>query len=80
MFFDDVARGARAVSDRELAQLEQRLSGVAVEIDNAKTAASGLGTVTRDAAEHYRALALAMLPSRCACDEALIESGMAQTD
>lgn len=81
VFFDDVARGARAVSDRELAQLEQRLSGVAVEIDNAKTAASGLGTVTRDAAEHYRALALAMLPEPVrVLTEALIESGIAQTD
>ncbi len=81
VFFDDVAQGARAVSDRELAQLQQRLTGVAVEIENAKTAAAGLGVATFDAAKHYRELALAMLPEPVrVLTEALIESGVVQED
>lgn len=81
VFFDDVAQGARAVSDRELAQLQQRLTGVAVEIENAKTAAAGLGVATFDAAQHYRELALAMLPEPVrVLTEALIESGVVQGD
>lgn len=81
LFFDDIARGAREVSDRELAQLEGRLGGIAGEIDNAAVAVGGLGAATQEAAIQYQKLALAMLPEPVRIvTQALIDSGVVHGD
>jgi TP901 family phage tail tape measure protein len=81
LFFDDVANRARDVSDREIAQLKERLGGLAGEMDNAREATAGLGAAAREAVVQYQKLALAMLPEPVRIvTQALIESGAVHGD
>lgn len=62
IFFDDLAQGARRVSDREMAQLQERLGFLRVDVEEAKAATQGAADAARQAAINYQQLAVAMLP------------------